>query len=217
MIDLLDLVRMVWRQRLVSLATVIVVVGATGAYVATQKPMYQSTETLQLSSADPAFLADVNSLTPLYSELLIAKQTLATAQDHLGSAQLATVAVRIFTDSPVLKLDATASSADIAQQSAAAVVSAVSQRLASKAKVGAPGVTLAVIDGPSQADIVWPRPALSLGVAVLVGVLLAVGVSWLADTRRRPALAVSPAPQDPTFGRAVPARKDVARRTGTKR
>jgi capsular polysaccharide biosynthesis protein len=193
-IDLFDLMRTVWRHRVMALATLIVIMGATGAYVVKQKPVYQSTETLQLTSADPAFLGEVNALTPLYSELLSAQQTLAIAQAQLGSTPLATIAVRIFAGSPVLKLDATGGSAGNAQQSAAAVISALSHRLKTPSKLGAPGVTLAVIDGPSQADVVWPRPALSLGVAALVGVLLAVAVSWLADARRRrPALAVSPA------------------------
>jgi hypothetical protein len=228
MIDLFDLLRTVWRHRLASLATLMVVVGATGAYVAKQKPVFQSTETLQLSSADPTFLGEVNALAPLYSELLSAQQTLAIARAQFRSTPLATIAVRIFTESPVIKLDATAGSADIAQRSAAAVVSALSHRLIASSQLGVRGVTLAVIDGPSQADTVWPRPALSLGVAALVGVLLAVAVSWLADARRRrPALAVSPATRPAPAYHETPPRtaqpeptetspEAVARRAGTK-
>jgi capsular polysaccharide biosynthesis protein len=192
MIDLFDLVRTVWRHRLVALATLLAVMAATSAFVATQKPVYQSTETLQLSSRDPAFLGEVNALTPLYSELLSAQQTLAMAGATLGSTPLASIAVRIFTDSPVIKLDASGGSADIVQRSAAAVVNALSDRLSLPSQLGAPGVTLAVIDGPSRADMVWPRTALSLGVAAVVGILLGVATSWLADARRRiPAVALA--------------------------
>jgi capsular polysaccharide biosynthesis protein len=192
MIDVFDLMRTVWRHRVWAVATLAVVMAATSAYVFTQKPVYQSTETLQLSSADPAFFSEVNMLTPLYSELLSAQQTLTLAQAGLGSAPLATLAVRIFTDSPVIKVDATGGSALVVQMSAAAVVSALSDRLDTQPNLGATGVTLTIIDGPSHADIVWPRPALSLGVAAIVGVLLGVAMSWLASTpwRQLPTRAV---------------------------
>jgi len=194
MIDLFDLIRTVWRHRVVALATIAAVMGAVSAYVVVQKPVYQSTETLQLSSTDPAFLGEVNALTPLYSALLSAQQTLAPAQAQLGRTPLASIAVRIFTDSPVIKLDASGGSAAVVQRSADAVVNALSHRLSGQSKLGAPGVTLAVIDGPSRADIVWPRPALSLGVAAVVGVLLGLAIAWLADARQRiPAPAVLPA------------------------
>jgi len=207
-IELLDLIRMVARHRLVAVATLVAVVAATAGFLVTQKAVYQSTETVQLSSADPSFLSQVNTLTPLYSALLTADQTLFIARSKMAPEPLADIAVRTFADSPVLKVDASAGSRDTAQRSAAADVDAFSTRLAAVSQLGAPGITLAVIDGPTPAEMIWPRWALSLGVAAIVGVLLGIASAWLADVRRRsrtsakPRAAQTPA-RDRTPGPAV--------------
>ena len=211
MIDFFDLIRTMWRHRVVALGTLAAVLAATSVYIVTQKPVYRSTETLQLSSTDPTFLSEVNTLTPLYSELLTAQATLTLAQGSLGSTPLASIAVRTFTDSPVVDLDASGGSADVAQRSATADVSALADRLAFQSALGVSGVTLVVIDGPSQGDIVWPRPALSLGVAAIVGILLGVAVSWLVDARwrRLPALAVAPSTASTARDASGPASEDT--------
>ena len=216
----MDLVDTVGRHRWVALLTLVVIMAATVGYVATQKPVYQSTDTLQLSSADATFFSDVNTLTPLYSELLTAQQTLAIAQTYMGSVALADVSVRIFTNSPILKLDASGGSASQVQRSAAAVVNALRIRLILPSSLGASGVTLALVDGPSSADVVWPRPALTLGAAAIVGLLLAIAMSWLADALGRGlAAAGAAAPTGPasvtrgtprvTPAMHVPATRDI--------
>jgi hypothetical protein len=191
-IELPDLIRLVTRQRLVAVATLVVVMTATAGLLATQKAVYQSTETVQLSSADPSFLSQVNNLTPLYSALLTADQTLAIARSEMAPGPLADIAVRTFIDSPVLKIDASAGSRDTAERSAAADVVALSRRLGLASRLGAPGVTLAVVDGPSPPETIWPRWALSLAVAAIVGGLLGIPVAWLADLRRRSRVSRSP-------------------------
>lgn len=186
MTDLLELFRTVWRHPVVALLMVVNVMAITAVYVAVQSPMYESTITLQIAAdgTDTSFLAQINSLTPLYSALLSSPQTLAVAQTDLGSTHLAQISVLTFTDSPVLKVNAISGSANAASASAGAVIQALNERL-NGSKLGAPGISVAVIDGPSPADMSWPRPALTLGVAAIVGVLLAVLAAWIVDTRRR--------------------------------
>jgi thiosulfate dehydrogenase [quinone] large subunit len=202
MIELFDLIRTVGRHRVVALATLAVVLAATAGYVAAQTRVYQSTVTVQLSSPDPSFLSQVNSVTPLYAALLTADQTLGIARGAVHDTPLADIAVRSFPDSPVLKVDARGSSADGVQRSAAAVVSALTDRLSIGAALGVPRVSVAVVDGPSQADTVWPRPALSLAVAGVIGIFLGVAMAWLADVprRRRAALAPAKGPGRPGTG-----------------
>ena len=168
--------------------------AATAVYVVVQKSLYQSTITLQLASdgTDTAFLAQVNSLTPLYSTLLSSPQTLSVAQGDLGSRPLGQVTVLTFTDSPVIKVNATSDSPDTARASAGALLQGLDDRLATS-KLGVPGVTVALVDGPSQAQLTWPRPALTLGVAAVVGVLLALLGTWLVE-RWRPAVPAAASP-----------------------
>jgi thiosulfate dehydrogenase (quinone) large subunit len=215
MIELFDLIRTVWRHRVVALATLAVVMAATAGYVVAQSRVFQSTVTLQLSSAQPAFLSQVNSVTPLYAALLTADQTLGIAQGAMHDTPLAGITVRTFPDSPVLKVDARGASADSVQRSASAVVTALTDRLSTGAALGVPGVSVAVVDGPSPADTVWPRPALSLAVAGIIGIFLGVAMAWVADLprRRRAALTSSKA-----HGRPVPgAGPGVARRASSSR
>ncbi len=200
MTDLFDLVRTVWRHPVVALVMIVNVMVLTGIFLVAQTPLYQSTVTLQLAATttDSNFLAQVNSLTPLYSALLSSPQTFSVAQTDLGSTHLGQISVLTFTDSPVLKVNATSGSASAATASAGAVIRALNQRL-NGSKLGAPGVAVAVIDGPSSADLAWPRPALTLGVAAVVAVLLAVFAAWLADRRRPRAVPAS----EPTPGWAI--------------
>ncbi|MBJ7608051.1 MAG: hypothetical protein JF887_01280 [Candidatus Dormibacteraeota bacterium] len=208
MIGLLDLVHAVRRHVLVALATLAIVLIATGAYLVVQKPVYQSTETLQLSGTNDAFLGQSNSLAPLYSELLTSPQTLGVAQNDLGSTPLADISVRTFTNSPVLKVDASSGSATAAHDSAAAVVGGLSRRLRAS-QLGVAGISIVVIDAPSQPEVTWPRPALTLGVAAIVGIALAVLMALLADQRRTrvrarvPAAAPAVPPMPPENVRAA--------------
>jgi capsular polysaccharide biosynthesis protein len=205
-IDLFDLGRTVWRQRVAAAAMLAAVLVATAVYVVIQKPVYQSTETLQLSGTDSSFLGQLNSLTPLYSELITAQQTRNLAQGELGATPLATITVRTFTDSPVLKVDANGGSANAARDSAAAVVQGLSQRLSGKSKLGVSGITVAIIDGPSQPEVTWPRPALTLGVAAIVGIMLGVFTALLiARLRPRQAIPVMvPTPAPASRSKRVP-------------
>jgi thiosulfate dehydrogenase [quinone] large subunit len=222
MIELFDLIRTVGRHRVVALATLAVVMAATAGYVAIQTRVYQSTVTVQLSSPEPAFLSQVNSVTPLYAALLTADQTLGIARGAMRNTPLADIAVRTFPDSPVLKVDARGFSGPGVERSAAAVVSALTDRLSVGAPLGVPKVSVAVVDGPSPADTVWPRPALSLAVAGIIGIFLGVAMAWLVDAprRRRAAPASSKAHGRPASGapsgaakRATSARVDRRGRT----
>jgi capsular polysaccharide biosynthesis protein len=186
--DSVDLLGAIWRHRLLAAATWVAVLAATAVFVAIQKPVYESTETVQLSTTDPAILSQVNTLTALYSALLTAQETKDLAQTEVG-ASLADLTVRTFTDSPIIKVDARSGSPDIAQRSAAAVVKAVVTRTGAGSPLGASNVSIVVVDGPSTPDKVWPRPALSLFVAGAVGLLLGMLVACLADLPRRRAAA----------------------------
>lgn len=216
MTDLADLLRMVGRHRLVALLMFVNIMVITAAYLVVQSPVYQSTETLQLSAtaADSNFLTQINSLTPLYSALLSSPQTLAEAQTNIGHNQLAQITVVTFPDSPVIKVNASSGSAHAAELSASEVVLSLNQRL-TNAPLGAPGITVGIIDGPSPAIITWPRPALTLGAAAVVGILMALLVSWITErvqARRRAArAAASPAPLADPVARLhhVPGRLDA--------
>jgi capsular polysaccharide biosynthesis protein len=193
MTDLFDVFRTAWRHRVVALIIFVNVMAATAVYVVVQKSLYQSTITLQLASdgTDSAFLAQVNSLTPLYSTLLSSPQTLSVAQGDLGARPLGQVTVLTFTDSPVIKVNVTSASPETARASAAALLQGLDDRLATS-KLGVPGVTVALVDGPSQAQLTWPRPALTLGVAAVVGVLLALLGTWLVERWRPGVPATAP-------------------------
>ncbi len=193
--DLLEVFRTVWLHRLAALIVVVNVMAATVVYLVVQKPLYQSTITLQLASdgTDTAFLAQINALTALYSTLLSSPQTLTVAQNDLGSRSLGQVTVQTFTDSPVIKVNATSASADTARASAGAVLHGIDDRLA-VSKLGVPGITIALVDGPSSPEMTWPRPPLTLGVAAVIGVLLAMLAAGLVERwrPRRPAAARAP-------------------------
>ena len=216
MTDFFDLLRNVVRHPVVSILMFVNIMVITVAYLALQSPLYQSTETLQLAAtaADTNFFTQINSLTPLYSALLSSPQTLAAAQTNIGQTPLGQITVVTFPDSPVIKVNATSSSARAAELSASEVVLSLNQRL-TVSQLGAPGITVGIIDGPSPAIITWPRPALTLGAAAVVGILASILAAWITErvqARRRAArAAASPAPLADRVARLhhVPGRLDA--------
>ncbi|PZR79626.1 MAG: hypothetical protein DLM65_10150 [Candidatus Aeolococcus gillhamiae] len=204
MTDLVDVLRTVVRHPMVALLMFLNIMVITAAYLALQTPVYQSTDTLQLSAtaADSNFLTQINSLTPLYSALLSSPQTLAVAQTNIGQTQLAQITVVTFPDSPVIKVNATSGSGPAAELSASEVVLGLNQRLTGS-QLGAPGITIGIIDGPSSAVITWPRPALTFGAAAFLGILLSTLAAWITERVQRRRRARKAAATAATAARAA--------------
>jgi capsular polysaccharide biosynthesis protein len=178
-----DFCRLLRRRWPVVIVMTLVWVVVAAVVVQLQPRTYQATATVQVTSHDSTFLAQVDQVIQTYAEAAKSRDTQAMAQ-AAGAGPLATIAVRTFLGSPVLKIDATDTSPEVAQRTAAAVTRALLTRAAS-GEVGITGLSLLVVEQPSLPTApIAPTPKLTLAIAAVVGLGLGIGTAMLGESLR---------------------------------
>lgn len=187
-----------WRGSIALLAVVAVAIGAAVVALRVQQPVYQSTATVQVvGGGDLSVLSHIDAITPVYAEAIQSAQTGAAAQDRVAGP-LAQITARTFAGSPVVKIDAQSSSPELAQQSAQAIVDVVNKQ-SDAGQYGFRGVRLTEIQPPQvPVEAISPRPALTLGVALVAGLALGTIAALLQEAvrrRRHPQAQIAAAPR----------------------
>jgi receptor protein-tyrosine kinase len=182
--DFRELLEVLWRRKLVVGLVTLLAVGAAIGALRTVTPQYESTSTLSLNPRNPRddifILSTINAVVPVYATAATAGSTLNAARDKLGG-HLASVNVRTFTDTPIIKLNARDPDPKVAQRSAQAVTDVLIDRV-TKNQVGIPSVKLTQIDVPQVATSpVFPRTKLTLVVAFLMGIAFGIAAALLRE------------------------------------
>ena len=182
--DLGDIGRVLLRRWRVFLVAFLVVFGGTAAALLSQTKSYQATATLVLSPTNSTsgveYMLNPNVVTPLFAELIQAGATQQIAT-RLLHHHLANINVQTFTDIPILKVVARSSDPLLSQRSAQAIADAGIQRTKT-GRFGVSGLRLVEIDPPSlSAEVVSPQEKLSLAIAALLGLAVAVGAAFLRE------------------------------------
>lgn len=222
--DLAELLGVLWRRKLVLVATVLLVMGAAAALLVLQPRIYRSTSTLALIPADQTdprdaayLIAQANVITPIYAEGVRSRTTKALAQQKLSDdfpdQVLAKISVRTIPDVPVLKVDASDTDAFVASNSAQAITDALLER-ATRNEVGYGIIRVIQVDRPVPGTTpVSPRERLTLAVATILGIGFGVGAALLRENLGRKidtAEQLSQAAGVPCFGE-IPADRVIGR------
>jgi receptor protein-tyrosine kinase len=180
-----DLLRVFWQRKLLILVVMLLVI--VPAYVATKlvSPRYESTATLAVSPAkqgnDVSLFLILDQVVPLYADAATTHSTLDQARQLVGRG-LASVTVQTFKGTGIIKVKARSTSRLLAQQTAAAVSSALLTR-ANAGDIGIPSLKLTEIDPPAlPTSPVFPRTKLTLLVAALLGLGLGLAAAALRET-----------------------------------
>jgi tyrosine-protein kinase len=181
--DLRELLRVLWRRRLVFAATVALVVATAVGTLQLVTPQYESTSTLALTPdnlRDPnsayVFFGTLDAIVPVYADAATSRNTRAAASALLGRP-ISSISVQTFKGTGIIKIKARDSNAVQARDSARAASNALIGR-ARKGQVGVSTLVLKELDGPAvPASAIFPRTSLTLMVAAFLGVLLAIGAA----------------------------------------
>jgi len=180
-----DLLRVFWQRKLLILVVMLLVI--VPAYVATKlvSPQYESTATLAVSPAkqgnDVSLFLILDQVVPLYADAATTHSTLDQARQLVGRG-LASVTVQTFKGTGIIKVKARSTSRLLAQQTAAAVSSALLTR-ANAGDIGIPSLKLTEIDPPAlPTSPVFPRTKLTLLVAALLGLGLGLAAAVLRES-----------------------------------
>jgi receptor protein-tyrosine kinase len=218
--DIGQLLSVLWRRKLTAAAVLLVVLGVAVAGLQVVSPVYESTSTLALSPKaignDLLFLQTVDAIVPIYATAAESGTTADEARKRLGG-HLASVSVRSFQSSPILKIDARGGDPRTVQRSAQAVTDVLQERVTS-GEVGVPGLALDEIDHPAlPVKPVFPDKKLTLLVALVLGFLLALAAALLREnvsSRIATRYELAEAAGVPVFAE-VPLERSIARNAGT--
>lgn len=182
--ELGQIAKVMWRHRVMAAivfsATVLVALGS----LATQTRTYRSTSTVALVPINDAtaiyVLSQVATISPLYGEGVKSAATLSEAASRIEGTPLGRISVRTFS-TPVLKIDATATSPERARRSAQAVTDVLVER-AERGDVGIPQLRVLPLNRPTLPSAQYsPQPSLTLAFGVILGLGLAIAAVMLRE------------------------------------
>jgi polysaccharide biosynthesis transport protein len=183
--NLSEFLEVLWRRKLIVLAVAIISVGvAVGALrIATKE--YESTSTLALSPTgrDAIFILGVlDNITPVYADAATTRKTLLLAAQRMPPGEsLSSMSVRTFQGTGILKIIARDSNGLEARNSAQSVTEALLGRVEA-GELNFPQLRLVQLDTAAlPTDPVFPRPAMTLAVALLLGLGFGVGAALLRE------------------------------------
>ena len=178
-----DLLRVFWQRKL--LVVVVMLAVIVPSYIATKlvSPQYESTATLNLSPAknDVSLFLILDQVVPTYADAATSRLTLDQARQLMGRP-LCGITVQSFKGTGIMRIKSRCTSRLRAQQSAAAVASALLTR-AQTGDIGVPSMKLTEVDPPAlPGSPVFPRTKLTLLVAALLGLGLGLAAAVLRES-----------------------------------
>jgi capsular exopolysaccharide synthesis family protein len=184
--NLNELLEVLWRRKLIVLAVVIISLGAAAGALRLVTKQYEATSTLAVlptGGRDAIFILNVvDQITPVYADAATAPETLDRAQQSLSAGEaLADISVKTFEGTPIVKIVARDSDPKTAQQSAQAVTETL-LALQETPDLNFSEVRLRQYNQPRvPTSAVFPRPALTLAIALLLGLALGVGAALVRE------------------------------------
>ncbi len=183
--DLNELLQVLWRRKLVFLATFATVIAVAIVALQVVTPQYESTSTIVLEPTgerdDLSFFLSLGAVVPVYANAASSRTTRLEASRRLGR-EVGPVTVDSDSDVPILKIRVRDEDPEQAQQAAQAVTDVLIDRV-ENGGLGLEQVEVNQVEEPAVAEEpVFPQEALTLAVAVVLGLGFGVGAALLRET-----------------------------------
>ena len=178
-----DLLRVFWQRKLLIGVVMLLVIVPAWAATKLVSPQYESTAKLSVSPVknDVSLYLILDQVVPLYADAATSRSTLDQARQLVGRP-LASITVQTFKGTGLMNIKARSTNRLLAQQSAAAVASALLTRALS-GDIGNPALKLTEFDPPAlPGSPVFPRTKLTLLVAALLGLGLGLAAAVLRES-----------------------------------
>jgi len=213
--DLIEVLHLFWRRRLLIALTTALAIGIAIAFLALVTPLYESSATMALRTDQVdaiTLFATVDAIVPIYADGATSRSTRQLAASNTGEKP-SSISVETFRGTPLFKIIAKDSDPHRAQRSVQSVVGALQQRIANR-QIGIPTITLDEIDHPAVATSPsFPRKKLTIGIAVLLGLGFGAAAAVLRErltSRIETPEAVADAAGAPCFAE-IPRDRSVTR------
>lgn len=183
--DLIQALRVLWRWKIVVAAVVVIVIGAAYGVLRLVTPLYESSTTLVISPVtgepDPFLYANIDAISPIYTDAATSRTTRDRAEELLGT-RIDSLTIETVEGTPLIKIHVRDPDPIAAQAAAQAVTDVLQERVAS-GEIGVEELRLSLIDRamPGE-DPVFPRIALTLLVAGLLGLAIGAGAAYVGES-----------------------------------
>jgi polysaccharide biosynthesis transport protein len=219
--NLNEILQILWRRKLLVLLQVVIVVAAAVLGLRLITPIYESTSTVAISPiADSdttvifSYFGNMDVIVPIYADAARSPTTHRRALERTNGLG-ADVSVDTYSGTPIMRIRARHADPERASRFAQAVTDALMART-TEGDVGIPGLRMRQVDRPAvAADPVFPRPNLTIGVALLLGLAFGVAAALLREnltTRIETREVLSRVAGVPCFGE-IPSESSVAKIT----
>ena len=205
-----DFLELVWRRKIIVIAVALIVVGGAVGALRLIDRQYEAESTIALkpTQTEDIFLLNVvDAVVPIYADAAQSRVTRDRAARLTPTRELGAISVRTYADSPIIRIRARATDPDVAQDSAQAVTEVLLDR-ARGGDVAVPGVAISQLDRPERPTApVYPRPTLTIAVALLLGAAFGIGAALLREnltTKVETPEALSRIVGVPAFGEIPP-------------
>jgi receptor protein-tyrosine kinase len=183
--DLIELLRVLWRWKLVVVAVTVIVIGAAYGVLRLMTPLYESSTTLFIEPVDgeidPFLLQNIDAILPVYADAVTSRTTLAEVELRVARP-VDDITVEPVGGTPLLKIHARDSSPERARVIAQAVTDVLIERT-DRGQVGGDALKLTLIEpATAESEPVFPRIRLTLLVAGLLGLALAAAAALVGET-----------------------------------
>lgn len=182
--NLNELLQVLWRRKVIVVVVTAAAIVIAVAALQIAKPVYESSTTIALSPRDAQngliLFGILDAVVPVYADAAVSPTTLALARPHVPFP-LSSVSVETFTGTPIIKIHARDHSRYAARDTADAVAEALLRRV-QRDQIGLKTVRLVELDRATLPTTpVFPRKRLTLLVAALLGLILAVAAAILRE------------------------------------
>ena len=188
--NLREITVILWRRKLLVIAVIIASVAAGFGALRLMTKQYEAISTLALrpprlgNGNNLLFYQTLSPIVSIYATAAETETTRALAKRDLGG-RLASISVRTYTASPIMRIVARDSDPALAERSAQAVTDAL-MKGTNTGQIGIPGLELSQIDRPAlPSSPVFPNKKLTLAVAGLLGIGFGIGLALLWETEGR--------------------------------
>jgi polysaccharide biosynthesis transport protein len=185
--NLNEILQILWRRKLLVLSQVVIVVAAAVIGLRLITPVYESTSTVAISPVGDtdtsvifSYFGNMDVIVPIYADAARSPTTHRQALERTNGLG-AEIDVETYRGTPIMRIRARHSDPERASRFAQAVTDALMARTTG-GDVGIPGLRMRQVDRPAvAAEPVFPRPGLTIGVALLLGLVFGVVAALLRE------------------------------------
>lgn len=182
-----EFLKIVWRHKLIFVATILVALGLGYAFLEVQSPIYQAESTVALTPGETdelVFFSQINAIIPIYADAALTREAISIAEREIG-APLRDAKVQTTGGTSLFRIIVRDPDPAVAADGAQALTDALFER-AERGQVGVPGLRLTQAERPAQpSEPVFPLPTLTLLIAGVVGAAAGAGLTLIRDSRTK--------------------------------